>query len=82
MKEISFVDKIVFGKWNYNHLVGYFKDYKNFYNNTSQEVIDFCEKKGIEVHIKEGTMLSNKNDYQKTCPQFIKTPKQIPLFNK
>lgn len=59
LKEISFVDKIVFGKWNYSSATSHFKDYKNFYNESSYKVIEFCKKNGIECHIKEGTISKN-----------------------
>lgn len=77
LEEVSFVDKIVFGKWNYNELIGYFKDYKNFYNKTAQEVMEFCEKKGIAVHIKEGTMTENKNEACEICPHINLWPGKI-----
>lgn len=75
LKEISFVDKIVFGKWNYNSLTGYFKDYKSFYNKNAYKVIKFCEKNGIECHIKKGTITkeligSEKSDYRKLLLQY------------
>ncbi|MFH0969790.1 MAG: radical SAM protein [Patescibacteria group bacterium] len=56
LKEISFVDKIVFGKWNYNSIVSYFKDNKKFYNESAYKVIKFCRENGIECHIKKGTI--------------------------
>lgn len=56
LKEIYFVDKIVFGKWNYNGFVGYFKGYKAFYNDSAYKVIKFCEKNNIDCHIKSGTI--------------------------
>lgn len=80
LEEVSFVDKVVFGKWNYYNLIGYFKDYRSFYNKTAQEVVDFCEHKGIGVHIKEGTFSLEKN--QKICPQFLKIPEQKILFSR
>lgn len=55
LKKISFVDKIVFGRWNYNMLTSCSKDYKTFYNDCAYGVIRFCEKRGIEYHIKDGT---------------------------
>lgn len=57
LERVSFVDKIVFGKWNYNALPSYFKDYnyKTFYNDCADEVIKFCKRNGIEYHIKGGT---------------------------
>ncbi len=58
LEKVSFVDKIVFGKWNYNALPSYFKDYnyKTFYNDCAYEVIKFCRKNGIKYHIKAGTI--------------------------
>ncbi len=55
LERVSFVDKIVFGKWNYNAITSYFKDNKTFYNDCAYEIIRFCRKKGIEYHIKNGT---------------------------
>jgi DNA repair photolyase len=56
LKEISFVDKIVFGRWNYNGFTSYFKDNKRFYNESAYKVIKFCRENGIECHIKKGTI--------------------------
>lgn len=65
LKEISFVDKIVFGKWNYNGMTSYFRDYKNFYNESACEVIKFCEQRGIECHIKDKTI--SRDDIKNDC---------------
>ena len=59
LEKVSFVDKIVFGRWNYNALTSYSKDYKTFYNDCAYEVIRFCKKRGVEYHIKDGTADSN-----------------------
>lgn len=56
LNEISFVDKIVFGKWNYNGITSYFNDNKNFYNDAAYEVIKFCKERNIGCHIKKGTI--------------------------
>jgi len=79
LEQVSFADKIVFGKWNYNGVVGMFKNYKKFYDEAAEKVIEFCDKRGIEVHIKEGTMTEN-NDY-KNCPVFLRYQKQKVLFS-
>ena len=55
LESISFVDKIIFGKLNYNVKVTQFKYSGNFYYDMADKVIDFCEKKGIEYHIKQWT---------------------------
>lgn len=65
LNEISFVDKIVFGKWNYSRQTSQFLHYKNFYNSMAYEAINFCNKNSIEVHIKEGTIdLGSLSDNQ------------------
>ena len=53
---VSFVDKIIFGRLNYNSLVTKYPGYKEFFNGLSNEVIEFCKKSNKEYHIKEGTM--------------------------
>ncbi|MDD2753744.1 MAG: radical SAM protein [Candidatus Portnoybacteria bacterium] len=55
LKKVEFADKIIFGKLNYNVKVTQFQDNKNFYDDCANTVIDFCEQKGIEYHIKYGT---------------------------
>lgn len=79
LKEISFVDKIVFGKWNYSGLINCFKDYKNFYNETAQEVIDFCDSNNITIYIKEETMMPEK-ETKNYKPRFTTTSQQAVLF--
>ena len=56
LNEISFVNKIIFGRMNYCKEVSLFQDYAKFYNKKAQQVIAFCEKHGIAYHIKDGTI--------------------------
>lgn len=56
IESISFVDKIIFGRLNYNSLVSKYPNYKEFYNILSQQVIDFCNKNNKQYYIKKGTM--------------------------
>jgi len=56
LEEISFVDKIIFGKLNYNSKVSEYLDYKDFFNQLSYRVIDFCTEKYKSYHIKKGTL--------------------------
>lgn len=58
--KVSFVDKIIFGKLNYNIKSTQFKGGKNFYDSCAELVTSFCQKKGIECHIKFGTRTKNK----------------------
>lgn len=60
LKRISFVDKITFGRWNYNSLTSGFESYKSFYNFTSEIVIKYCERNKIECLIKNGTVSTIK----------------------
>lgn len=56
LEKISFVDKIIFGRLHYNKLVSLYVDYKYFYNECANFVIEYCNNKGIEVYIKEKTI--------------------------
>lgn len=56
LKKVSFVDKIIFGRMNYNKKVSEYKPYKQFYNDVAEEVIKFCNKHNIIYHIKEKTI--------------------------
>jgi len=52
---ISFVDKIIFGRLNYNVKSSEFKYTRQFYNSLSTSVIKYCNQKRIQYHIKQGT---------------------------
>jgi DNA repair photolyase len=72
LKSVSFVNKIIFGKLNYNTDSNHFNHFKknnDFYKNCADIVIDFCKNKGIEHHIKRGTQEKNN---KKTEKIFIK----------
>lgn len=56
LNAIAFVDKIIFGRMNYNKKVTAYSAYKSFYNERAYEVMAYCQEKGIAYHIKEGTM--------------------------
>ena len=51
LESISFVDRIVFGRWNYRKLN--YPEQKKFYHEMASKVAEFGEKKGIEVMIKK-----------------------------
>ena len=59
LKAVSFVDKIIFGRLNYNSMVTRFPEYRSFYNELSRQVIAFCASHKIEYHIKKGTVTSS-----------------------
>jgi DNA repair photolyase len=64
LEEIDFVDKIIFGRLNYNKMVSSYKGKENFYNQLSKTVVNFCIKNNKQYHIKEGTFCDSE-DQQK-----------------
>ncbi len=58
LNSVSFVDYIVFGRWNYNKVISSYKDRDMFFNISVKTVIDFCEGHKIKYHIKNGTVRS------------------------
>lgn len=55
LEAVSFVDKIIFGKWNYSKLISSYKDRAGFYDEAARKVLDLCKRRGIDVYMKEGT---------------------------
>jgi DNA repair photolyase len=66
LKAVSFVDKIIFGRLNYNAMVTRYPNYKTFYNELSKQVVDFCTSHKIEYHIKKGTVTNETLGSSKT----------------
>jgi len=56
LESVSFVNRIVFGKLNYNVTTSSFADQKAFYNECAEQAMDFCKDHNIEYHIKHGTI--------------------------
>lgn len=56
LREIDFVDKIIFGRTNYSKEISAYKKHRDFYNKQSEIVIEFCRKNSIDYHIKNGTI--------------------------
>ena len=56
LEEISFTDKIIFGRTNYCKEISAYKQNKKFYNEQAENVIEFCKKRNILYHIKEKTI--------------------------
>jgi len=83
LKKISFADKIIFGKLNYNVESSLFKNNKEFYNDCAEVVIDFCKNNNIAHHIKYGTQ---DKDHKETEEIFrletniIKRQNPIPII--
>lgn len=85
LEKINFVDKIIFGKLNYNVKVSNFQDNSDFYNNCANIVIDFCGKYKIDYHIKYGTKRKDDKSTEKIFRKFpIKNehnPIQMPQLS-
>ncbi|MBU0476498.1 radical SAM protein [Patescibacteria group bacterium] len=55
LEKINFVDKIIFGKLNYNFQSAQFPGNRDFYQKHADMVKSFCEDSRIECHIRYGT---------------------------
>lgn len=55
LDRIRFVDKIIFGQWNYNKEVSGYENNRKFYTECSDLVIEFCKMNKIQLHIKKLT---------------------------
>ncbi len=58
--EISFVDTVVFGRWNYNALATSYDREHGFYECTAARVRAWCDAHGKALHIKKGTPLADQ----------------------
>lgn len=56
LEALAFTDRIIFGRTNYSKEVSEYTQHKQFYNDCAQQVIRFCEDKGITYHIKNKTI--------------------------
>ena len=56
LESIGFVDKIIFGRTNYNKKISEYKEHKKFYNECAKTVMRFCDERGLACHIKEKTI--------------------------
>ena len=56
LEEVGFVDRIIFGRLNYSKDVTAYAEYKQFFNDKVKEVVSFCDERGINYHIKDGTI--------------------------
>lgn len=55
LEKIGFVDRIIFGRTNYNKAVSSYPKSKEWYNDCVRQVVSFCRSRGIECYIKKGT---------------------------
>jgi len=78
LNKLKFVNKIVFGKLNYNVKSSMFKSHNSlFYDECANQVIDFCEKNNIEYHIKFGTQKRNNQKTVKILRKVCNPPMTV-----
>jgi len=58
LEALSFVDRVVFGKWNYNALASAYEREHGFYGDVAARVAAWCARNGTSLHIKSGTPLA------------------------
>lgn len=56
LDRISFVDKIIFGRMNYNKAVTNYPNHNHYYKETSSVVEDFCSRNNIKYVLKRKTI--------------------------
>lgn len=71
LERISFVDSIVFGKWNYNALATSYDREHGFYADAAARVRAWCEQRGKALHVKKSTPLAND--------AFVELPGCVPV---
>lgn len=55
LNEVSFADRIIFGRTNYNKVISSYPNVKYWYNDRVLDVIQFCTDNQIDYYIKNGT---------------------------
>jgi len=78
LNNIKFADRIIFGKLNYNVVSSRFKDNHLFYEECTNQVIEFCKTNNIDYHIKFGTLMQYN---QKTEVIFKKPIQTAPVIS-
>lgn len=61
LEAVSFVDKIIFGRANYNPKISSWPECKKFFNEQARIVGEFCTRHKISYHIKEGTVTQDES---------------------
>lgn len=56
LDRVSFADRIIFGRTNYNKVVSSYPNVKDWYNEKAMQVISYCQERGIDYYIKRGTL--------------------------
>lgn len=78
LEKVYFVDKIIFGKLNYNVQSNGFEGNNLFYEKCADEVVRFCEERGIKHHIKFGT----RREYDVGTEVIFRKPCIMPVIGE
>jgi len=63
LSQVSFADRIIFGRLHYNKLVSAYLGFQDFYDDAITSVVTFCIRRGIDYHIKEKTTTKDSIKY-------------------
>lgn len=66
LESVSFVNRIIFGRTNYNKFVSEYPGIKDWYAERAHEVMNWCKEHGIECYIKKGTLPEGEEKYIET----------------
>ncbi len=64
LNAVSFVEKIIFGKLNYNFKAKGYCSAAEFYEACANSVVDFCRERSINCYIKNGTRIKSDKTTQ------------------
>ena len=68
LEAVSFADRIIFGRTNYNKAVSSYPCCKEWYNERVLDVVHFCHDREIDYFIKHGTW-TREQSYADCLPQ-------------
>jgi len=80
LHSISFTDKIIFGKFNYNADSYQFKENKEFYDECAEIVSKFCQERKINYHIKFGTRTKKRYLEKRTKTEKIFQKPRLNIY--
>ncbi len=80
LNHIKFVDRIIFGKLNYNVVSSRFKENHIFYERCTNQVIEFCKTNNIDYHIKFGTLMQYNKKTEVIFKKVIQQPVPVASF--
>ena len=75
---VSFADKVVFGKWNYNSLATRYDREHAFYSGIAPQVVEWCARHHKVLHIKTGTPLASPSSRRFLAESVTSEPASVP----